>query len=60
MAKYKVSYAYYEIKKDGKAGGKTGCVKTVEATSDMMALKIIEGKHPGKLIELRSIEEIKR
>lgn len=56
MAKYKVSYAYYEIK-DGKQSGKNVCVKTVEATSDTTALEIIKGKHPGKLIELRSIEE---
>lgn len=58
MAKYTVSYAYYEVKKDGKAGGKTGTQRTVEAMSDSAAMQIIKSKHPGKAIELRSIKKV--
>ena len=57
MAKYTISYAYYTLKADGKASSKTGTQRTVEAESDSIAMKIIESKHPGKLIEWRSIKK---
>lgn len=58
MAKYNVSYAYYKVV-NGRPGGKTSTTRTVEATSDFMALEVIKGKHPGCVIELRKIEQKK-
>ena len=57
MAKYYVSYAYFRIDKNGRPTGKTSTSRTVEATSDSLALQIIKGKHAGYEIELRSIKQ---
>lgn len=57
MAKYYVSYAYYKLDDKGRPKSKTSTSRTVEATSDLIALQIIKGKHPGYEIELRKIEQ---
>ncbi|MEQ1320043.1 MULTISPECIES: hypothetical protein [Acinetobacter] len=56
MAKFHVTYAYYKIV-NGRATGKTSTSRTVEATSDFMAVEIIKGKHSGYEIEIRKIEQ---
>lgn len=57
MPKFNVSYAYFKLDANGKPKGKSSTTRTVEATSDFMALEIIKGKHPGYEIELKKIEQ---
>ena len=57
MAKFYVSYSYYKLDEKGRPKSKTATSRTVEATSDLMAMQIIKGKHPGYEIELRKIEQ---
>jgi hypothetical protein len=56
MAKFFVSYFYYKLDDNGRPKSKTSTSKTIDATSDLMALQMIKSKHPGYEIELRKIE----
>lgn len=57
MAKFYVSYAYSKLDEKGRSKSKIATSRTVEATSDLIAVQIIKGKHPGYEIELRKIEQ---
>lgn len=60
MAQFRISYAYYTLDAKGKRGGGTSTQSTVEATSDVAAMSIIQSRHIGKDIEWRKIVEIKK
>ena len=50
-------FVRYKYSKTGKPSSWNHAYITVNATSDLMAEKIVQGRHPGYFVEIESIEE---
>jgi len=59
MAKYKISYAYYKIDKNGKPQSKTSTNKTIESETESGAMQILQSQYPSHQIEYRKVLLVK-